>query len=782
MQDAAKKPARVARDGYAVSVRMLCEFAAKRGDLDHRFTPSPTSQEGIAGHRTVASKRSGSYKSEVTLSLEYRSLVVRGRADGYDAARGLVEEIKTFRGDLMRMAGNRRALHSAQACVYGWMLCRRDGLESIDVALVYYDIDREEEMPALIERRTAVELQRSFESLCDAFVEWADEERAHRSKRDAWLEALRFPHPSFRDGQHALATAVWRAARSGRCLVAEAPTGIGKTVGAMFPAMKAMATEEIDRLFFLTARGTGRALALGAAHTIRNANGASVFRIIDLTAREKACEHPDKSCHGDSCPLARGFYDRLPAARIAAREVAVLTQNALRDVAREHQVCPYYLGIEMARWCDLVVGDYNHWFDGYPLLVALAEENAWRTMVLVDEGHNLLERAREMYSARLDSRSITDIKSHAPEILAKPLVRLTRAWNRLIGEVPDDYLVCAAAPASLMHALRDVTTTIASQLLDGTTPPSETVMRFHFDALQLMRLAEATGDHSIFDVVVERPTGSSRSTASIGVRNLIPAPFLKPRYAAAHTTILFSATLTPHAFYADTLGLPTNTARIDVPAPFASDQLTIRVVCDISTRFRDRQVSLAPIVQLIARQYDERPGNYLVFVSSHDYLQRLVDVFSSRHPSIACWQQARRMSEGERANFLERFHVDSRGVGFAVLGGVFAEGIDLPGDRLIGAFVATLGLPQFDPVNEAHRQHHEARYGSGYEYTYLFPGIRRVVQAAGRVIRSVSDRGSLHLIDDRFARPEVTALLPSWWDLSERDSIRDITQVTEFIA
>ena len=780
---------------YPISVRALCAFAAKSGDLDLRFTPSPTSLEGIAGHRRVAGRRTTSHVCEVTLSIGYGGLLVRGRADGYDPQRGRIEEVKTFRGDLSRMAANRRALHWAQAKVYGWMLCRRDGLAAIDVALVYYDIDRDEEMPSLVERHDAGALQAFFEQLCDAFMQWADDERRHRVRRDRWLAAVRFPHAGFREGQHALSSAVWRAVTRERCLMAEAPTGIGKTVGTLFPAMKAMSASQVDRLLFLTARGTGRALALDGFETIRLANDELdgdadsggdhdaidghhrriPFRVIDLTARDKSCEHPDRACHGDSCPLARGFFDRLPAARRAARDRAVLTRATLRDVALDHGICPYHLGVEMARWCDLVVGDYNHWFDTHALLCALAEEHAWSTVALVDEAHNLLERARTMYSARLESRALAEVQrvvdaagGDVKALVSKPLARLGRAWNDLIHDMAADanYAVIDPMPTALRHALEAVTTAIGTQLLDGREPPHPAILGFHFDALRILRLAESTGDHSIFDV--ERDTGSPRPLTSIGIRNLIPAPHLAPRFAATRSTILFSATLTPHAFHANMLGLPANTTRIDVPAPFAPDQLTVRIVRDVSTRFHDRERSLRPIADLIAAQYAERPGNYLVFVSSHDYLQRLAVAFVAGHPAIDTWRQAPRMSEADRATFLGRFDIGGRGVGFAVLGGVFAEGIDLPGDRLVGAFVATLGLPRFDAVNEEQRQRLHAQYGAGYEYAYLFPGIRKVVQAAGRVIRSVSDRGSLHLIDDRYARPEVLALLPTWWAVAER--------------
>jgi Rad3-related DNA helicase len=246
---------------------------------------------------------------------------------------------------------------------------------------------------------------------------------------------------------------------------------------------------------------------------------------------------------------------------------------------------------------------------------------------------------------------------------------------------------------------------------------------------------------------------------------VLPAPFLKSRFASVQSAVLFSATLTPCNFYSDTLGLPDDTAWLDVAAPFAAEQLSVHIASNVSTRYAHRGNSLAPIARLIAAQYTAAPGNYIAFFSSFDYLEQAKGEFCERHPGIPTWQQGRRMGDAEREAFLARFAVDGCGVGFAVLGGSFAEGIDLAGTRLIGAFVATLGLPQLNPVNEELRRRLDAEFGAGYDYTYLFPGIRKVVQAAGRVIRTLSDRGVLHLIDDRFARPEVLRLLPTWWRL-----------------
>ena len=257
------------------------------------------------------------------------------------------------------------------------------------------------------------------------------------------------------------------------------------------------------------------------------------------------------------------------------------------------------------------------------------------------------------------------------------------------------------------------------------------------------------------------------SAATLCIRNVVPAPFLKPRFATAHTTVLFSATLTPSSFYGDTLGLPDDTAWLDVPAPFRAEQLTVRIVPGVSTRFRHRHASLAPIAQIIAEQFEASPGNYIAFFSSFDYLEQAYAEFTAKHPSVPVWPQARRMDDVQRAAFLERFQPSGQGVGFAVLGGAFGEGIDLVGTRLIGAFIATLGLPQFNPVNEEMRRRMADTFGTGYEYTYLYPGLRKVVQAAGRVIRSTSDTGTVYLIDDRFARPEVLRLLPKWWHVDQ---------------
>ncbi|WP_295854549.1 ATP-dependent DNA helicase [uncultured Xylophilus sp.] len=825
-----------------VAVRALCAFGARRGDLDRRFTPSPTAEDGIAGHAAIAARRPAHHRSELVLSGDWRGrLTVRGRADGFDPQAVRLEEIKTHRGDLARQPANQRHLHWAQARVYGWLLCQSQGLPQVELALVYVDIaDLRETVFA--ETWTAEALHAEFDALCAGYVAWADQERRHRAARDAALAVLAFPHPDFRAGQRGLAEAVYRTQRSGRVLMAQAPTGIGKTVGTLFPALRACPPAGpdrpgLDRLCFLTAKTSGRQLALDALALLRGpavpaapgadaaartavdrvdaaagaggADGAGdagptpaasaptsirvaddaagtgdaapagtavtpprlPLRVLELVARDKACEHPDRACHGASCPLAAGFYDRLPAARAAlAAGDGFWDRAGVRRAAAAHRVCPYYLAQEMARWADVVVGDVNYWFDASALLPALAAENDWRCGLLVDEAHNLVERARGMYSAALDPAALHAARAAAPAALRTPLERLRRAWKPLLP--PDDAPTQEhdAVPAALCRALQQAATAIADHLAaEPDTTPGGALQRLLFDAARFLRLAESFGAHSLCDATRQAPPPGVRGgpAAVLHLRNVVPAPFLAPRWAAARSAVLFSATLEPQAFHRDLLGLPADAAWIDVPPPFAAAQLQVRVSRDISTRWPDRARSLPAIVSLIGAQYAAAPGHYLAFFSSFDYLRQAADALRAAAPDIPVWEQSRGMDEAARTAFLQRFVPAGRGIGFAVLGGAFGEGIDLPGDRLVGAFIATLGLPQVNPVNERMRDRMQATFGAGYDYTYRFPGLQKVVQAAGRVIRTPTDRGVLCLMDDRFARPETRRLLPAWWALPD---------------
>jgi len=744
-----------------VAVRTLCEFAARHGDLDFRYTPAPTSEEGIAGHQAIQSKRGYGYKSEYSLTGKCLDLELSGRADGYNPHKNRLEEIKTHRGDVSRIRPHQRALHRAQLRAYGALLCRQENRKSVELALVYYDTGRDKET-VLTETAKADELWQELETLCGRYQAWAEQEEHHRELRDALLATLTFPFPDFRPRQRQLAETVYKNSVKAGTLLLEAPTGLGKTLGTLFPALMAMPAAKQDRLFYLTCRNTARQLALDAVDKLRAVQHELQpwpLRTLELVSKDDACEHPDKACHGESCPLAKGFFDRLPDARAeAVQSKGPLNQQNLAKIAAGHDICPYFLAQEMARWSDLVIGDVNRMFDQSALLHGLIRQNNWQASVLVDEAHNLVDRARGMYSVQLEQQRLLKLKKIAPKPVKAALDRTARAWQALIrdhGEQAQPVFL-AILPPQLLGALQAMVSVITDYLADN--PPDLALQEVMFESVAFMKLADSFGDHSLCEF---QRTGRGR--ARLTIQNLVPADFLTERFKAAHSVLLFSATLSPGVYYRDLLGLPEDARFTSLPSPFSAEQLQVQFTPGISTRQVHRESSLQPIAELIARQYRERPGHYLAFFSSFKYAKEVSDTLAQQAPDIPQRAQQPGMSPEQRRQFLAEFQKPEGSVAFAVLGGVFSEGIDLPGDQLIGAFVATLGLPPFDAWHEILKGQLQQRFGEGYNYTYLIPGLQKVAQAAGRVIRTPDDRGVIWLIDDRFLQPGVNRLLPRWW-------------------
>lgn len=742
-----------------VGVRSLCAFAARTGDLDQRFTPAPSALAGIEGHATVTARRAAPYQRERALAAACAGLWLQGRADGYDPSARRVEEIKTHRGDPELVAINQRALHWAQAKVYGWLLCEAESLDAIEVALVYFDIDSARET-VHTQRWTREALAEHTQALCLRYVAWARQEQAHRRARDAALAQLPFPFDGYRAGQRELTEAVFRAQRAGRHLLAQAPTGIGKTAATLFGALRAMPLSGSDQLLVLTPKGTTRAVALDGLRGL----GARPLRVLERIAREKACEHPDKACHGESCPLARGFYDRLPEARSAAVQRGFLDHEALREVALAHGICPYYLAQEMQRWADVVVGDVNHWFDLNAQAWSMAQAEGWRAQLLIDEAHNLVERARAMYSAELDPQRFAAWRAQAPHALTASMNAVHRAWGALSRDWAGDTSIGNELPGDFVHTLRRHVSALGDFL--ARHPQAGAALQpWLFEALHFLRVADRFGAHSVFERSPGVAARRGRPRPRLALRCLLPAELLRPRWAAAHAATLFSATLYPVTHAQRLLGLDERTAHIDVPSPFSAEQLSVRIAHGLSTRWAERARTLPRLVQELVAHVRATPGKHLAFFSSFDYLEQALAAFQVAAPDVPVWSQARSMDEAARAAFLARFTPGGTGLGFAVLGGVFAEGIDLPGERLVGVSVATLGLPPPDALTEALRERLEQAGGSGWRDAYLVPGLHKVVQAAGRLIRTPQDRGALLLLDRRFADPDVRALLPAWWGL-----------------
>ncbi|NVK01425.1 MAG: ATP-dependent DNA helicase [Oceanospirillaceae bacterium] len=744
--------------GRRISIRSLCEFTARRGDIDQCYTPAPTAAEGIEGHQRLQRKRPASYTAEYALEFELDSLLLRGRADGLDISKRLVEEIKTHRGDLERQSAGQRHLHWAQLRAYAAIICQQQQWESVNLRLTYLEV-ASDEVTELNETAQATTLINELQEQARIYRDWHQHLSTARIERDNALSNLNFPYAEFRKGQRDLAESVYKAAKTERQLLLEAPTGSGKTLGTLFPALRALANSNVDKLFYLTTRNTARRVGLEGIEQLREANEVPL-RVVELCSKESGCIEPEKLCQGDSCPLAQGFFDRLPAARAEAFQLSKinLDVDGLRSVASKYKLCPYFFGQEMARWADIVVADINQYLAPTALLSAYLQQDEWRAIALVDESHNLVSRCRDLYSVELAQAQFRFDTNRVK--LKKALDGVHRGWQEACKGLGAETVFNESPPEKLEYALQSLCSELSEVLAEQ--PDQLELQQMLFSASAYLKLAEVFGDHSVI-----RRSKPRHGNGEVAILNLDPSIFLTQRWADLVSVTLFSATLKPFDYYQQLLGLTSECASGSLPSPFLPDQLRVKLCSHIDTRYQVRDRSVAPIANLLIEQFQRQPGNYLFFASSFSYLQQIASAVEQRAPEISLHLQVSGMRQEERQAYVDSFTPSSQLLGMAVLGGLFSEGVDLKGDRLIGVTVATLGLPPFDDLHQLMRHRFNERFGLGYEYTYLYPGIQKVVQAAGRLIRTHEDRGELLLIDPRFARPEIRALLPSWWPPAE---------------
>jgi DNA excision repair protein ERCC-2 len=747
----------------AVSVRTLCEFAARQGCLDNRYTPTPSAEDGRAAHATVQQRRNGNYQAEYALSGSFAGVDLRGRADGYreQHTHGIpwLEEIKSHRGRLEKLNQHRRALHWAQLKVYGALLCQRDGLSKVQLNLCYVDIDNDTEHD-LTDIFDADSLLDFAVNLCEAYFDWHTQEGRHREKRDEGLLNLNFCYAEFRSGQRALAEDAYKTVALAKIALIEAPTGLGKTLGVLYPHLNAMARHNIDRLYLLSNQNTGKTLWQDA---LAQLSVQDHIRMVQLDAKQNACDHPDLACHGESCPLARGFFDKLPAARQDAASSQWLDSTTLAAIAAKHDLCRYYLAQEMARWSDIIIADINHLLDQQALLYALQQQNNWRVSVCIDEAHNTIERARGMFSAQLDEIQLLQYAKRAPVALKTSINQLKKAWRQLLkGVTADKPTYLEAPPDTLIQACRKFASQAVDYIVDN--PGDGELQELMFACLGFAKLADSFGDHSLIKLQTATSSGTRYLRGNIAIQNIDPSEHIRRRWEFCHSVLLFSATLQPFEYYCDLLGIAGAVTRA-ISSPFSRQQLELRIVTDIDTRFQYRQHSAASIASRIAWQYLRKPGNYLIYTPSFAYQALLINALENLSTPLPIIQQTRSMNDPERQRFITQFKQQRGLIGLATMGGIFGEGIDLPGEELSGVYVVSLGLPPFDDYHQRVAEHLSARYGAqnGYRYTYLYPAMRKVIQAAGRLLRSQEDQGLIELIDPRFEQAEIKSLLPVWW-------------------
>lgn len=825
-----------------LSVRSLVEFLLRTGDIDSRFTGFDRANEGARIHRRLQKAAGEGYAAEVPLSagrtVEDVQYVIEGRADGIftdDDGVTVIDEIKTTAAPADQITEDFDPCHWAQGMVYAAILCEQKGLAAARVRLTYFQVD-EERIIRYVRGFSAAELEAFLQKLLTQYAPWARRRQNWAALRSESLAALPFPFAEYWPGQRAMAGEVYKACRggaqtagSGR-LFCQAPTGIGKTMSALFPALRAVGEGNGDKIFYLTARTTARAAAENAVALLRRASPGLALKSITLTAKEKACLCPGPSgrpeCTPEACPYARGYYDRVRAAMADTLDtVNDLTREALAAAAQKHQVCPFELGLDLSEWCDVIVGDYNYLFDP---VVALRRyfDAAGDWIFLVDEAHNLPDRAREMHSAQFSKSALLDAAralSKGDKALKSALNRANDtllAYRRLCetlagrqapaaGQQPAAQQLALALPGAVPPAgpepdakadaprrARRKAAPTAEQLLDGQQPlyaqngtlylrrlPPELVkalthlalpleqwlddhregeaheqlLQLYFDLRAFARVAEGFDEHYVLQFTARG------AELRIHLLCLDPSAFVDQSLALGRSAVLFSATLTPPGYYKAVLGCEQARA-VALPSPFPCQNLGL-YTADLSTRYADRADSLAPIADWLAALCSGKTGNYMAFFPSYTYLQQAHQVFCQRHPEIETLVQESGLTDAGRAAFLERFAPApaSTLLGFGVLGGVFGEGVDLTGDRLIGCAIVGVGLPQVNPRQEMLRRYFDEKNGSGFDYAYRYPGMNKVLQAAGRVIRTPKDRGVVLLLDDRFRQREYSRLLPPHW-------------------
>jgi len=774
---------------FQIGVSELAEQTLRSGDINFRFSTRSSAMEGIKGHQRLQKSRPAGYTAEKQVSdIVQRpdlSLQVTGRVDGYypDETNFIVEEIKTIRVEVELIPDSVKRVHWGQVRIYGLLLARLHTVSMITLRLCYLDLDREQEFQ-LEETLTIESLQNFYDELVERYLDYLRRLMAWTQMRDGSIDQLSFPHASYRAGQRDMAVSVYRTLRQGRQLVLQAPTGIGKTIASVFPAVKALHELEYEKLFFLSAKTSGQQMVREAIAGMKQAGLR--LRDITLTAKEKVCLNPGSPCDAEHCEYAINYYDRLPGVMASELEANnSLGRNEIEAIALKQQMCPFELSLDLSLIADVVICDYNYVFDPAVYLRRFFENSKSRYALLMDESHNLVDRGREMYSAEFSKPEVLAlrrlVKNDLPGLAAR-LTKLNTEFLRLIKPVKaplqaNGGVKLEEPPTSFMKALRNFTAT-AEDWLQLNKPAffQAELLDLYFTGLRFSRTME------LFDANYAYLLLWSNGAARLKISCLNPGPRLSEAFSRLSASVCFSATMTPQAYFDRLMGISETADWYQIESPFAPEHLGIFTTSYIATTFRHRSDSLYELVDTIAAVIRSRTGNYVAYFPSHAYLSEVSTKFAERYPEVTTVLQTTSMPEQERDAFLAAFEPAGQILGFAVMGGIFGEGIDLKGSRLIGAIIVGVGLPQPGLERNLIRDYFdepEQNDGRGFEFAYQYPGMNRVLQTAGRVIRSESDRGIVCLIDHRFNEPRYRRQFPSAWQptsASSRDQLGELLE------
>lgn len=784
-----------------ISVTRLAEFSCRTGDLMPPGVAAPSSREGIRTHQKIqrqaletarceSAERCGGISEntepdsagpddeagvsvETTLSclctVESTCVELVGRVDIVDLNRRRLTEIKTTLVPAEHLPEGQRDLQWAQLLLYGFIFLTSTeskslNAEPLELELLHVNI-RADSKTSEVRQLSREALTLHATTALIQFVRWLQrvEERRDRLKLSA--TSLKFPHGEFRPGQRHMAAAVYRAARDGQALMCEAPTGIGKTISAMFPAGKMLGESTINQVVYLTAKVAGRLSALQSLNQMHDA-GLQISGI-QIRAKQATCFCSNGRCERDDsgrCPMTLGFFDRLPAARDELMALGIIEDCQLDEIAWQHQLCPFELALQMLPWMHVVIADFNYVFDPLVRLPHFSESRS-DALLLVDEAHNLVDRSRSMFSAQLSRIRCQDEATACREshpMVSRSLDRVARALLTHANQLDTAESIGAEVIGSIAKVASDAVESIVSAMGDGL-PVSEDTGELFRALCRYVAINELFRDKH--RCISRHYKVGRRREVDVTLYCLDASDALNKQYQRFRSTVLFSATLRPSQFYRDTLGLPTDTARIQLSSPFDPHR-SYRAVADwVDTRYRKREHSLEALVSLIKSVSGGKRGNYLIFFPSYAYLNLAYQAFTQDSPDVETWRQTHEQSKTEQQRLLRKLDEPGHRIGFAILGGVFGEGIDYVGNKLIGVIIISTGLPGINTQTQLVADHYREQGHDGYDFAYRYPGFTRVLQTAGRLIRTETDVGVVVLVDDRFNQSFYQALYPEEWQI-----------------
>lgn len=757
-------------DLVALSVRSLVEHVFRSGSLDSGFRTMSTLAEGTKAHQKIQKQYGEQDQKEVYLSMEipYGDLlfVIDGRCDGLLVTEDggiLIDEIKSTAQDIDSLTEDLYPVHWAQAKLYAYMYARLNEVPQLKVRLTYVQVDTEQQKR--FERSvTLTELELYVIGIMESYAPYARMLHRNRRLRDESITGLSFPFPAFRDGQRKLAGAVYKSIDEGRKLFAKAPTGIGKTISTLFPAIKAIGEGKVQHFFYLTARTITRTAAEEAL-TLMKSQGLRLCSVT-LTAKDKICFQEQVDCRKEQCKYADGYYDRVNEALLdLLTNEALINRAIIERYARKHTVCPFEFSLDAAYAADAVICDYNYVFDPRVSMKRLAGEQRNQTVLLVDESHNLVDRAREMFSAELTKRSFLELerefKGARPELHRS--AKAINKWFIAHRKQAEDQqaIVTKEQPAELVELIESFIVDAERELAagGGSDTGSSSLLDTYFAAMSFVRISKLYDESHISYAEVVRG-GDVR----LKLFCLNPAAHLRQMGKGFRAHVFFSATLSPLSYYMDMLGADEEDYSVTLPSPFAKEQWEVSIA-PISTKYIDREHTKEPLVKLLLKTIRRKSVNYLIFFPSYEYMNSIYEAFMAENDGVHTMLQTADMPEEERESFLAAFSKDRDRalVGFAVMGGIFSEGIDLVGNRLQGVVVVGVGMPQIGLERNLIKGYFDEDGRKGFDYAYVYPGINKVLQAGGRLIRSEEDRGTILLVDDRYTEPRYRRLLPEEW-------------------